>query len=498
MKAPVTRTRMDLESLLLILCGGAAAAYLLTFLAVALSRASYPFELEWMEGGTLQEVRRVLSGQPLYVAPTPEYVPFIYTPLYFSLGAVCSAFGGAFLPLRLLSLASALGCFVLIFLWIRKDTGKAALALLSAGLFAACYRPSGFWFDLARVDSLFLFLTLAGLACLAAAPRPALAAAAALCLAAAFQTKQTALPIVACMLPYVLARGRAYAATFLSVAALGIGGTAWLIDGGAGWYSYYVFRLPAGHPRLPGMLIGYWTRDLLAVFPVPLMLGAFALLRAPRRQAGLLPLFLFRLCATAGMIGAAWMSRLHDGGWNNVLMPAYAWLALLAGWGLAELRFPVGPRGALIGLALLVQFAWLRYHPFEQIPQAADAAAGAEVMRRIAAMPGEVYVPDHGYLAARAGKNPGAHRMAFEDVLRGKGGAPADSARVELHARVAAGKYSTLILNSSRWEDAAILPDDFGKYYALEDSLPLPGRLFMTMTGMKSRPAYIFKRMNAE
>ena len=47
--------------------------------------AWFPFELESVEGHCLQQVGRVLDGQPLYVAPSLDFVPLIYMPLYFYL-----------------------------------------------------------------------------------------------------------------------------------------------------------------------------------------------------------------------------------------------------------------------------------------------------------------------------------------------------------------------------------------------------------------------------
>lgn len=491
MPAPGTRKRLDLGSLLILLCGGAALAHLLAFLAVALSRASYPFELEWLEGGVLQEVRRLLAGKAIYAAPSPEYVPFMYAPLYFKVAAWFSPPQGSFLPLRLLSLLATLGSAFLVFDWIRKETRRAAPAVIAAGLFIAAFKPSGFWFDLARVDSLFLFFCLLGLRLLASSPRPAAAVLAAAAFSAAFHTKQSALPMVACMLPYALLRGRAYAAAFAGGAALGMGGVAWLLDrASGGWYFYYVFAAPSGHPLVPGAALGFWTRDLAAVFPLPLLLAVFSVWRplADRET----PTAVFRLCSGVGMIGAAWMSRLHSGGWDNVLMPAYAWLALAAGWGLGELRFPEHPRAALIGAALIAQLAWLRYDPFAQIPKAADAKAGEMIAARIAAYPGEVYLPDHGYLAARAGKRQRAHRMAFQDILRGRGATPAARAETALDSLLRQRFFSALILDTPDLESAGIFPADASASYVLTDSLPLPGRLFMTVTGVKSRPAYIF------
>src|SRR5512137_1418869 len=47
-----------------------------------LLRASYPLDLEWMEGGTLTHALRLGRGQPLYAEPSVDFVSFLYTPLY--------------------------------------------------------------------------------------------------------------------------------------------------------------------------------------------------------------------------------------------------------------------------------------------------------------------------------------------------------------------------------------------------------------------------------
>src|SRR5207245_9768312 len=51
----------------------AALLFPLLYAATALARLSYPFELEWMEGGVLAGVQRLLHGQPLYAAPSLDY-----------------------------------------------------------------------------------------------------------------------------------------------------------------------------------------------------------------------------------------------------------------------------------------------------------------------------------------------------------------------------------------------------------------------------------------
>jgi len=47
----------------------------LFFFFIVSSRVSYPYSLEWMEGGHLIQVDRLLSQQSLYEAPSIDYVP---------------------------------------------------------------------------------------------------------------------------------------------------------------------------------------------------------------------------------------------------------------------------------------------------------------------------------------------------------------------------------------------------------------------------------------
>src|SRR5438132_2218404 len=102
--------------------------------AVAIKRLSYPFDLEWMEGGGVAHVQRVLDGRGLYPRPSLDFVPFIYTPLYWYVSAAAAwVLGTGYAPLRLVSLASSLGCFALVFTLVRRETGATWTGILAAG-----------------------------------------------------------------------------------------------------------------------------------------------------------------------------------------------------------------------------------------------------------------------------------------------------------------------------------------------------------------------------
>src|SRR5690606_13011645 len=125
------------------------------------ARLSYKGELEWMEGGILGHVLRVTKGQSLYVEPTVEFTPYIYTPFYYWLCAgLGQIFGLSVSLLRAVSLFSFFGSAALIILFVRRTYGSYLPGVIGAGLFAATFRLGGAWFDIARGDSLVVMLLL--------------------------------------------------------------------------------------------------------------------------------------------------------------------------------------------------------------------------------------------------------------------------------------------------------------------------------------------------
>ena len=148
-----------LERTLLAACVVASVGFAALYLGSSLQRLTYPFELEWMEGGSLEHLMRVLRGDPLYVRPSIEFVPFPYPPFYYYLGAIVSKLTGpGLLPLRIISLAASLGTAWIVHRFVRRETGRVVFGAIAAGIFLATWRASGLYFDVARLDSSRLFL----------------------------------------------------------------------------------------------------------------------------------------------------------------------------------------------------------------------------------------------------------------------------------------------------------------------------------------------------
>lgn len=540
------RTGAGLPLLVRLARRGALLASLLSvaaYLVVASQRMAYPFELEWMEGGMVDAVRRLLAGQPLYVPPSLEYVPFIYAPLYFYVSAAASAvLGVGFLPLRFVSFAASLGQFALLFLLARRTAGSAVAGLLSVGLYAALYRLSGAWLDVGRVDSLFLCLLLFGVFLHLRASSWRGSALAGASLGLAFLAKQTALlaaaPLVALELVTRRRQAIALLASLLGVAVLP--SLALELSSG-GWFRYYVFDLPGQHELLPSMLVYFWLGDLALPLPLACALAVAALAGAGRAARG--ESSARWLALGIGLVGGAWASRLHSGGWANVLLPAYAYLALLFGPGaLAAQRWltawrsgagsgegrrarraagrrarapgggpapaprpvdggaerepgPVRPSLAaegLLWLACLAQLGLLGWNPSAQLPSPADLQAGRHLLGLLAAIEGEVYLPGTGYLSSLAGKATYAQSQALDDVLRGRGGPARERLVEEVRSAILSQRFAAVVLgDNDGWLREAV--PEFDHYYVLNARVFDDPTVFWPVTGARARPQEVYR-----
>ncbi len=472
-----------------------ALAFIALYLAVAVARLRYPFELEWMEGASADAVARVLAGRTLYAAPSLAFVPLNYPPVYFYLAAAVSKLTGpGLLPLRLVSLLSSLGCMGVLFAMARREAGTAHAGLLAAGLFAATFRVAGAWFDIARVDSLFLFLFLCAMALVrfgGAGVRAQVLAG--LCLALSFFTKQGALAALPVMLLCLLPGRRRM--VFLATAAVAMAGGTLLLDRlHAGWYRYFLYELPARHAWNAAAAATFALRDLLRPLPIACLLALIPAWASRRREEGRDGLFFVALAL--GSVGISGLSRLQPGGWDNVLMPAYASLALLFALGAEAARRPpgAGDRGGprvLVNLACAVQLVMLAYNPGAQIPTARDRAAGEALVRALSAVKGEVFVPYHGYLPTLAGKRGYAHIWGMDDVIERdpvRGGVLRDEVVAALRER----RFAAVVVESDMIESRSWLLDEAERDYARATPAVADRGAFWPVTGIRTRPEWIY------
>jgi hypothetical protein len=178
-------------------CG--AWSFIVIFLWMAYHRMRFPFELEWIEGGMVDQVQRIVQAR---ASGRPAPLAFLYPPCI-SMYQRPPLLGVSLFPLRLVSFLASLLSFFTIFLIVRVETGDWRTGVLSAGFFAATFRLAGAWLDIARVDALFLALWLLFIYFIRDQKSLFRAALAGALVALAFLTKQLALVLCLPVIAYL-------------------------------------------------------------------------------------------------------------------------------------------------------------------------------------------------------------------------------------------------------------------------------------------------------
>ncbi len=293
-------------------------------LVIVISRINYRYDLEWMEGASLVQVYRIYTGQSLYTQPSLSYIPLIYPPLYFYLAAgLFKMMGISFLPLRLVSFASTVGCLVIIYLAVKDKTNSGLISLVAAGSFAATFKLGGAWFDIARVDMLFIFLCLAAIYFLSKQTTTNSIISGAL-FALAFLSKQTALPIFIVVAGATLLLFRKQ--TFPLVACFVIISLAayfYLNSSTKGWYQYYILALPASHQVKWSTTLDV-LRTGLGVEAITIIIGVAPVLFGLRKFLSD-KLHQYYFLAVIGIVATSLLARINRGAYNNALYSGICW-----------------------------------------------------------------------------------------------------------------------------------------------------------------------------
>lgn len=395
-----------------------AAVATVGFFYAASQRVFYPHELEWMEGALADHAARVADGLPLYCEPQAEHVPFLYAPLLFWLGGLGMKFGiDGILALRLIAAAFSIGSAMLIGHWVRKETGKLVPGLVATGLFFAGYGWLAWWYDLARNDSLFVFLCLAATYQLRHGGKNNWLWAGLLA-AIALLAKQSTLMWLPAVGVGALFWNWRTAVRFGAVSVAAMGASIGLLHVFTdGWSTLYLFEMPQHHGWVGEKKLGFWTQDMVPILPL-VALGLAGFVTGVRSTT---TSWTFLAAFGSGGIACSWMSRMHVGGFDNVLMYGFAAACVLGPIAATHTQKVMRIGGPAI---LLVTFAWLGYEAWQRNPSAtlfpptAHQEAHEELRNLVAKQDGPVWIPAHGHIAYRAGKGTGAHGQAIFDILQ--------------------------------------------------------------------------------
>lgn len=408
-------------------------------LFVVVRRFVYPTEGEWMTGAIRDGIERVRDGQPLYAAPSAQFIPFVYPPLYFWVSAVLARVVSSFIAGKLVSIAASLATGWAIYRIGRVLGATPAWSRTSLLLHVASYSLTILFYDLERVDALYAALSVVAVAVLLASRSTRSDVLAGLLLGLAFFAKQAGLFTFAAAIVGLVACGERKRAGVVLAAGLGV-----LVAVGAylqittdGWFGYYALKLPRSHGVKAQRLSVFFIHDIPKAFlysaaslalSVPLLVS---LVRRWRRAAAKPA---WQDVVFAGIVGASMLAafsfRAHSGGWENVLV---TWLPFgSAAFAVVATRADAWARGTrlehvvpiMLYGALGLQMMGAMFDPLELSPDASDYRERERLTALVRKLEeeGPVLVTTTGHLS----KQTSVHAAALWDVLRAGDRAPAD------------------------------------------------------------------------
>ena len=489
----LARKWLSLERLACIV----AICYAGFYLYVAFRRITYPYDLDFIEDNMLMQAVQVSLGKPVYVPPNADFVPQVYMPLYTLLGGwIFKIIRPSYFPLRLFSFSASLLTALMIFFISKRVSGNRGIAFCAAALFLAGDSITGGWDDLARVDALYVMLTLLGVTLLIYGKESRLKLPLTGCiLALAFLTKQNGL-FFAFVVAVYLALTTAwqtldFVVPFLVVSFFPV---VYLDEVSRGWFSTYVFKIAYLSPIDVHRIVLTLREDLfrsMIGLTIPLV-TAWVSLMQHKGVRGLL------LEPWNWFIGAALFisiaGRASVGGNRNNLMPAYTFLCIAPALAARETRrwqerWQVAARNGLFILIILQLglTSLVPNPPFGFIPTASMKVEGDRLIHHIANLHGPVLVLMHPYYALLAGKEPGVDiQMLWHARLRGEEPLPEDFVN-----RIRNHYYSAIISDESTFETQPDIHKLIAAYYVQTETLN-SNETPPTISGLVVRPKIIY------
>lgn len=383
----------------------------------------FPLFLDLMEGVVFQHFQRAASFQPIYVQPTPEYVPLAYNALYYVVAVPFSwVFGESLSTLRLVSILASCGIGAVIYVVLKKETGSRWWALIGTGLFAASYSAMDAYLDTAHSDSCFVFCSLAGTALIARRIGLVPRLLGLLLLIASFWFKQHGAFFAIGGVAYLTwdeGWRKSWPYWLLAVA---LGPVSYLVLAPTvfgSYYHFFTYQVPSQWSSFSGRamlrFVGFFG---LTYFWLGLASASwiFSSLRKGLRQVSIWHVQLFAAFCT-GFLGS-----LDPGASYNVFIPLATWIILTGIWGFNRISSESASdwvRDLGVPAMLIGSFALVAYNPLQlMMPRAADAAY-VDFIEYLETLDGTVYAPTLGQLPADFEFYPGAHWVALEDLVRG-------------------------------------------------------------------------------
>ncbi|MBA3915162.1 MAG: hypothetical protein H0X25_15200 [Acidobacteriales bacterium] len=461
------------------------------FLVASLGRLRYPFPLEQLEGSMLLAAERIANGLPVYARPDFHFIPYMYAPAYYYVsGWAVRLLGPGFMALRLVSLLSLCGSLVLIYCLVLLDAHgspkrRHLAGLVAAGLYAVAYPWTHAWFDLGRVDSLYILLLLFALLCTRLSQKslhPIFAAAA---WTLAFLAKQTIFPVAIILLCCDWQRPRRMVAglgSFLVMTAISV---TLLNHVTQGWFWFYAFTVPHANTDLllrPATF--FISSQLIAPFGMALLVIAAAWFYLFRAKVRVIPndqtarLYFFSGISTFLL---CWFLQAHAGATANTPMPVYAVLAIIFGIAFGRLDAALALENSrewariLLLAATAIPLISSIYNPRDLIPHHPILSANQQLVDWMRSFSGDVFVPVNPYQAVVAGKQWHPDVAALHDALRADLPEIRQPILNEIQAQIDGEQFDAIALDGLPAQALASqpwLPKDLESHYPLVGLVP--------------------------
>jgi hypothetical protein len=468
---------------------------------------SFPLNLEAMELLRLQHIQRILAGLPLYPAPSPDFIALAYNPLsyYFTIPFTW-VFGANLWTMRLVAILGTIGCGLIIFATVRRQSQSTWWGLMAVGLFAAAYRVMDTYLDNAHADSWLLCTILLGCYVLDRYRAIGWNCVGILLFITAFWFKQQGyLFAIAALLWLTWREGRRAWRYWLLAMIVGPGLYLTMPDWVLGsHFHYYTWQVPRQWVELTKSGLLHFLKYTIGNYPI--LLISSSLLVAPmfplrqfwRRQfwsnhQPAIWYWMFPFALLSGLI-----AELTTGSNNNVLIPMGTWLILVGVLGFQRwANQAFGQRWGGHLLALSFSFAIFAYHPQSVIVSSQAPSTYQDLLGYIRSLPGQVAAPGIGQMPEGRPLFPSLHWVTFQDVLRGPG-APVNASELaqRLLKPALEPKQPAYILNNSRLEDDPFFAPLWSKYRVERDL----GDRFQALTTLPKRylgnyPRYLYRFM---
>lgn len=345
-------------------------------------------------------------------------MPFLYPPGYYWVVALFGRGPTLHAAAHAVSVVSTMVQAVLVYRIARRVGASLTWSRLGVGLFFASFGYCAFWYDIERADSLFVAVLLLGTLVLMETDGLVGALLAGAIFGADYFVKQPALLFVGAGALALVVSNRARASAAFGAMGLTIivGGTLWGNHVTGGWFSFYTVKMPAAHGITAALIpqffqdLGQATLLLVATIVVAATVGRAVLGRKGDRVQ------IVFACMLLAAFAASASSRLHVGGFDNVLMFfstfASIAVAIVGTWWSVE-----GPSTTLaVGFLLVVcQLMSFSFKPRKHVPAAVHAAAfeWLRATTRRFEQKGPVLVPEHGHITMERH----AHSYALVDLF---------------------------------------------------------------------------------